>query len=456
MARELDPQGSWRAVCRTIQGCMDEAEAAPFEVDAISVTSQRQGVAFLDSWGAEIYVGPNTDLRAVFEGAALDDERGDEIYNTSGHLPSFLLAPAKLRWFQVHRPELYAGITTVLTLADWLVLRLTGEVVSEPSLAGDAGLLDCASRSWCSALLSDLGLVDNGHVPLAAAGTVAGRLTAAAAEQTGLQPGTPVPLAGADTQCGLLGMGTSGPGQAGIVAGWSIPVQMITDRPVLSPEASTWAGCFLLDGRWVLESSAGDGGNVYGWLADNIWADAEDPFDQMDSASAAVPPGADGAVAFLGPSRMDMSRLGLKTGGMLFPVPLTFGRMDRARLARSAMESMAYAIRANLEQIERLDGARAVDVALGGGLSRSDTLVEVIVDVLGRDVHVGPAPEVSAVGAYVCAAKALGRYGTLEEGAEEVRRSMGVMHPDAARSAEYDEQLDRWVRLSGELEAISL
>ena len=456
LARELDAQGSWETICRLVRECMNEAGIAPSQVGAVTVTTQRQGVAFLGSDGAEIYVGPNTDLRAVFEGAALDDEYSERIYHTTGHLPSFLFASAKLRWFQLHQPETYSRIATVLTLADWMVWKLTGEAVSEASLAADAGLLDCDSRDWCSPLMADLGLTDNGHVPLREAGTVAGTVTRAAAEQTGLSLGTPVPLAGADTQCGLLGMGVFEPGQVGIVAGWSVPLQMITERPVRSPEMSTWAGCFLLDGRWVLESSAGDGGNTHSWLARNLWADADHPFNQMDSASAGIPSGSDGATAFLGPSRMDMAKLGLKTGGVLFPVPITFNEMDRAHLARSAMESLAYAIRANLEQIESLAGTTAVDVALGGGLSRSRTLVKVIVDVLGRPVRVSPVPDVSAIGAYLCAAKALGRYDTLELGAEESRRSMELVHPDPVQSAEYDEQVERWVRLSGQLEALSL
>ena len=64
----------------------------PANIDAVAVTSQRQAVAFIDGDGGTVYVGPNTDLRAVFEGAAIDDQIGEVVYETTGHLPSMLFA----------------------------------------------------------------------------------------------------------------------------------------------------------------------------------------------------------------------------------------------------------------------------------------------------------------------------------------------------------------------------
>ena len=454
LARELDAPATWATFCRLIKRCLADANIGPAQVAAVSVTSQRQGVVFLSAEGDEIYAGPNLDLRAVFEGGAIDEEAGGRIYEITGHTPSFFFTPAKLRWFQLHRPDASVRIATVLTLADWLVWKLTGELVSEPTLAGEAGLLDIHDRSWCAGLLEELELPGNSHVPLVESGSVAGAVSADAARQVGVPEGTPVPVAGADTQCGLLGMGVAHEGQLGIVAGWSTPLQMVTSHPVLSPDAKTWAGCFLLGDRWVLESSAGDAGSAYNWLGKTLWDGTAEPFEEMDSMARNVSPGSDGTVAFLGPFRMNMNELGLRTGGFLFPVPLTLGEVGRERLVRSAMEATAYAIKANLEQIEDLAGLEATDIALGGGMTRSPTLVRVIVDVLGREVKVSSAPEVSAVGAYMCAATALGRYGSLIEAAEAAGETLRPMKPDPLSVAEYREHNERWARLVGGLQQL--
>ena len=167
-----------------------------------------------------------------------------------------MMATAKLMWYRSNQPDAYARISRVLSLADWTALALGGDAAAEATLACEAGLLDLRSRDWCDSLLSDLGLLKPG-VPLVESGTVTGKITSEAAEATGLPRGTPVVAAGADTQCGLLGLGSARAGQVGIVAGWSVPVQMVTGGPVLSPERKTWSGCFLDSSAWVLESSAG-------------------------------------------------------------------------------------------------------------------------------------------------------------------------------------------------------
>ena len=454
MARSFDPVSTWRAFCRLIAAGADDAGISPSQVSAVSATSQRQGVVFVDRDGKEVYAGPNLDLRAVFEGGAIDQEMRDAVYRTTGHLPSFFFTPAKLKWFADHRPDSYARIAAVVTLADWLIWRLTGVLASEPTLAAEAGLLDIHRREWCSDLFSEIGTPLE-PTPLVSSGDMVGTVSSIAAGETGLAPGTPVAASGADTQCGLLGLGASEKFQTGIVAGWSAPLQMITPRPVLHPAASTWAGCFLQDGKWVLESSPGDLGNSYAWLAGLLYGESEDAFEAMNEAAEAVPAGAEGTVAFLGPTRMDMTDLGVRTGGFLFPVPLTFTEVRPGHLARAGIEAMAYSIRANMEQIECLAEAPAPTIAIGGGMTRTPAFVRALVDVLGREVQVARTPHISALGAYLCARTALGEYASLDEAAAAARGRLQSLEPDALDSAEYGDYYERWVERSAVLRELA-
>ena len=444
-AREFDTEALWAAVRRLLSDSIRQAGASPGEVAAVTATSQRQGLVFLDRDGHELYAGPNLDLRAVFEGAAIDEEMRDAVYQTTGHLPSFMFTPAKLRWFQVHRPEDYDRIATVLTLADWLVWKLTGVLASEPSLAAEAGLLDIRRRQLCTDLLADMGFAYSPHIPLIEAGSIAGNVAASTSRDTGLDEGTPVAVSGADTQCGLLGMGVSRERQAGVVAGWSAPVQAVTYRPLFSPQMRTWVGCFPIPGRWVLESNAGDAGNSYRWLADMLWGNNEQAFSEMDAAAGQMPAGAEGALAFLGPSRMDVARVGMRQGGFLFPVPLTFSDMGRGHMVRAAIEGICYALKANLRQVDDLVDGPGDDIAVGGGMIRTGTFVRVLVDVLGRPIRVSPTPHVSALGAYLCAATAVGDFSSLEEAAGSVTGELQAVEPEPLAAADYVEHYQRWL-----------
>ena len=455
LASELDTEAVWRDVCRLL-GQSLRAGGHRGRVAAVSVTSQRQGVAFLDGRGREVYAGPNLDLRAVMEGAAIDDAHRGLVYRTTGHTPSFLFAPAKLRWFRAQRPEAYARIAAVLPLANWLAYKLTGDLHAEASLAADAGLLDVGSRRWCSDLMRTLGLSDNSHVPLLQAGERLGAIGADMAEETGLDEGTPVAVAGADTQCGLLGLGVARAGQAGVVAGWSAPLQMLTAGPRHSARMSTWVGCYLTPGSWVLESTSGDTGNSYAWLAGTLWRGEPDAFSRMEMEARGEPAGSNGVMVMLGHSAMDMGHVGMRRGGIHFPVPLTMNAVTRGQIARAALEAVAYAVRANLEQAESVAGSAADSVAVGGGMVRTRLWVEILANVLGRAVMVPPRPQATASGAYLCAATALGDFGSLEEAAAFAAEDLETVEPDDLDTADYMGHYERWVEVREQTEAIEL
>ena len=451
-ARELDAERVWRSTANLVAECVADSRVEARRIAAVAVTSQRQGVVFLDSNGSVLYAGPNVDLRAIFEGAAIDDAMGSRVFEVTGRLPSFLFAPAKLRWFKQHEPTVYDRVDRVVTLADWLRWKLSGELASEDTLAAEAGLLDIRERRWCAALLDELGLPTNDGVPIEAAGTVLGSVHREAAGATGLPEGIPVVVSAADTQSGLLGLGLGRAAQVGIVTGWSIPLLMVTDAPVFDAKRRTWTGCYPDGSLWSLESTCGDAGNSYRWLADTMWAGEDRPFDRMDAAARGVPAGSDGVLAFLGASRMDMTRIGMRAGGLVFPVPLTFGGIGRGHAARAVLESISFAVRANLEQLESVTGGAASRLALGGGMTATSTWVEMLPNVLGRPVEVASAQHVTASGASVTALAALDGANSLP-GYAETNASTTTIEPSAVASAEYEDLYGRWTETARRLEA---
>ncbi|MBI4337810.1 MAG: FGGY-family carbohydrate kinase [Chloroflexi bacterium] len=456
LARAFRPALLWRTVCLVAQSALQQSGVAAGQVAAVGVTSQRQGAAFLDCRGRELYVGPSLDLRGVFQGIALDEAHGKAIYQTTGHLPSLFFPISRLRWFQEYDPRLYESIAAVLPLADWLAYRLTGQVAAEESLAGEAGLLDLAQRRWATALLETLGLRTDWFPPLAQAGSVRGGLSREAAEALGLAVGTPVTVGGADTQAGLLALGVVAPGQVGIVAGWSATAQMVTARPVLDRMQRTWAGCHLLPARWVCEANAGDAGNAYRWLAELLTGKTERSYERLEALAAAVPPGAGGVVSLLGPTALDLSRPGLHPGGLLLPVPVTYDPPGRGALARSGLENIAFALRGCLARLEEVTGASTTMVRMGGGMARTTLFPRILADVLGHPVQLGTAPDVSTLGASLAALAAAGCFASLQEASQAMARSCQALEPDVGAAAAYAECYQRWQAAQETLQGVKL
>lgn len=131
LGRIFVPDQLWRIVCEVSREALYNAGIKASEIAGVSATSQREGMVLVDGAGKELYAGPNIDLRASMERILIDNDYAQEIHSITGHLPSLLFAPAKLRWFKKYRSELYDRIATVLTISDWIIYKISGELASE-------------------------------------------------------------------------------------------------------------------------------------------------------------------------------------------------------------------------------------------------------------------------------------------------------------------------------------
>ncbi len=444
----FEPNDLWQRVAAVLGEGVRAAGVAPEDVAAVSITSQRQGVAFLDRDGATIYLAPNVDLRAVFEGAAIDDRLADQVHAATGHLPSFLFTPAKLHWWRRQHPRTSRRIHRILTLGAWVAYRLTGEQADVPSQLNEAGLADVATRQP-SALLDALE-VDGSLLPsVVDEGAAVGAVQHDAAAATGLREGTPVVLAGPDTQAALLGMGAVAPGDAAVVSGWSTPVQAVTEAPVLDPQRRTWAGCHVLPGRWVAEANVGDTGGTLEMVRRLLGPRAG--IDRLDSLLSRSRLGSNLVTAFWGPHALDLANPGVGMGGLLMPSPITYNPIHAGHVARATLENIAYGIRQGAERLEEVMERKPRLVALSGGLSQNSVFPQMLADVLGSPVRLHHH-RASAIGAAIAASAPRGQW---EEAAKRAAGQGTVIEPDVRSTLEYADLYRRWLRLKARLDELS-
>jgi sugar (pentulose or hexulose) kinase len=457
LGREFNPAVFWDVVCHVSRESISKAGIRPSDIVAVSSASQRHGVVFLDKDGNELYGGPNTDLRALMEGFSIDAEHGGELRRITGHSPAFLFAPAKLQWFKANRPAVYDRIATILTINSWILYRLSGRCVAELSSDSDTGLVDIGRSCWSDELQQMLDLAQLVCPEMAVAGTRVGSITAKAAGQTGLAPGTLVVVGGADTQCGLLGMGVRDQGQVGIVAGWSAAIQMVTEGPIVDSSGRIWSSCHVLPKKWVLESNAAEAGGAYAWLNQLLFEGAdskEDTYTIMDRMAKESPAGSGGAVAFIGPRVMDMTRLKPLMGGFLFPITPSVTGLERRHLIRAALENLSFAFKANCLQLEETSHLKMTSLSIGGGLSRSQILGQILADVLAMPVEYYGAAEVTSYGAAMCAAVGGGVYADLFKAGDAMGVRPKVVNPDKHGVDEYARYYAKWLKAARWLDSM--
>ena len=457
---EFDADLFWRVLGQTAQEAIAKAGINPAQIVAVSSTSQREGIVLLDEEGKEIYAGPNRDLRAWREGVELSQTYGHRMYELSGHWPNGIFAPARLLWLRRHRPQVYKRIFRLLMINDWVLYRLSGQWGCEPSNAAETCLFDITRLEWAQGLIRELDLPEHIFPPIYQAGECIGEVTPEAAAITGLRPGTPVVVGGADTQCGVLGSGGIAEGSVVAVAGTSTPVQMVLGEPLIDSQARTWTGPHVLSDKWVLESNAGLTGSVLRWFRD-AFCDAEqvmtgavelNAYDLMVEEAKRSPIGSNGVLAFMGPGVMNARQLlqsPFSLGGflMLSPRSLLADKHSKRHFIRAILESLAFAIRGNCEQIQEISGRQIEQLVVCGGSTASAFWVQMLADVMRIPVIVSKIREATALGCAICAGVGAGIFPDLVSGVEVLGGTGKEIKPRSEASKRYEAAYEMWTIL---------
>jgi len=244
-------------------------------------------------------------------------------------------------------------------------------------------------------------------------------------------------------------MGVSNEGQVGIVAGWSAAIQMVMDKPIMDRSGKIWSSCHILPRKWVLESNAAEAGGAYAWLSQLLFEGAdlqEDTYSLMDRMAGEAPAGSGGALAFIGPRAMDMTRLRPLMGGFLFPITPSVTEMERKHIIRAALENLSFAFKANCRQLAETSRVNVKSVSVGGGLARSRTLGQILADVLAMPVDYYAVAEVTSCGAAMCAAVGAGVYADLVEGEDAMGPKPEVVMPSERGVQEYSRYCEDWLK----------
>jgi autoinducer 2 (AI-2) kinase len=401
---EFDTEVWWGQIVAAIRGAVDAAGRPSSAYLGVTCTGMRIPFVLLGDRGEAL--APcvlNLDRRGKAHLGQVRDALGpDELYRLTGHWPNAKLGLPKLLWYVHERPELWRCVRRVLQFHDWLVYRLSGALASEPSSAAMSQLLDVERRAWALDLLEAVGL-DPGLFPeLRDAGTEVGALLPEVARETGLAAGTPVHVGAGDTHVAALAAGGTAPGTVAVVGGSTTPVMYASAAPrafehVGGPLVSPHA----LPGLWAFETNAGATGVLYTWLRDLVGGPDADGYAALDELAAAAPIGAHGLLVaganpFWGEDAWER-----------VPPTTLLGIAPSHRLgdlARAVLESIAQAVRSNLEALEWALGAPASSIVFAGGASRSMLACGLLADVLGRSIAVPAVQEPAAVGGAILVA----------------------------------------------------
>jgi xylulokinase len=441
---EQDPADWWRNAVVATREAIRRAAAPAAAVCAVGISYQMHGLVVVDR--RQRVLRPAIiwcDGRAVAIGQRAFDQIGRlsclaRLLNSPGNFTA-----SRLRWVQEHEPDVFAAVDKAMLPGDYVGMRLTGRVATTAPGLSEGIFWDFLDGRVSSDVLDVYGLSSSLIPEIVPTFGDQGAVTADAAAELGISPGTPVAYRGGDQPTNAFSLNVLEPGEVAAAAGTSGVVYGVGDQArwdndsrvntflhvTHRPEAPRYGVLLCVNGAGALNS----------WLKRTVGGGLS--YDAMNRRAAEAPIGSDGLVILPfgnGPER---------TLGNLAPgaavLGLSFTRHGQGHVLRAAQEGVAFAL------IHGIDIMRGMGIEVRtarAGLANmflSPVFAEAFANTSGAVLELYNTD--GAQGAARAAGVGAGQFPTLRDAFRGLRAAARI-HPQVSTASRYREAYDRWLR----------
>ncbi|MHA1339108.1 MAG: FGGY family carbohydrate kinase [Promethearchaeota archaeon] len=470
--KKMDLDEIWTKILEGMKYVISNSKIDPKTIVAISSDTMRMAFIGLDKKNEAVYAGPNIDARGTDSQWIIDDEfegvEGEqELFSITARSPPLLFGLARLLWFREEDEEIFEKIEKFVSFDDWIQFKLTGNLVIDECMASETQAFDIKNRTWSQEILKRFELNDNIFPSLVKSGTITGYLKEEIIEklQLDLDPNLKLKIAvvkaGPDTQTSLLGMGcilnkNKNSFNLGITLGSSAPLMLVVDKPIIDPNMNFWTSCNILENSWIIEANTGMTGKVYNWFKNNILVDLSDNLDRLvEKYLNETEPGANSTFAFLGPEKMNFKeQTNIKQSIFVFPSQSTISdiKSNRATFTRAVIENIGFGVYENYIGLKEIISPKEIEnIYVSGGMANSKEILQIICDILGRDIYFPQVAESAYIGMLILSLVALKRYSTFEEAISNVVK-LNKLEFNANNHERYKKIYKQWKNIKSKID----
>jgi xylulokinase len=438
---QLDPQVYWQACLKAVRETLTQSGEKPDRVRALAVSSQGETLITLDAKGNAIYPALVwLDNRASAQSAFLAGRFNGEVYAHTG-IPEILptWSACKIMWIRQNEPEIFARAHKFILVQDYLIYKLTSQIVTDGSIACTSLNYDLTRNIWWKEIQEAVGIRADQLPDIVQPGTKVGPLTPEAARELGLTEQTFVVTGGMDQSVNAIGAGNIRPGIVSESTGAALVIQATIPHPMMDQSKVVPVYCHSVPGKFMFAPVCPTAGMAFKWLRDTFFQDEvkeagmemTDAFDRLTWLAREVSPGADGLVML--PHLM----------GAYSPEPNSAARgtftgftlsHTRGHFVRALLEGVAFMLKQNLEFIERT-GMEIHEIRSMGGGSRSALWNQIKANVCNRPIVTLANEETGLLGDAILAGVATGIFKSIEAGCEKMIAIKEIIQPDSQADA---------------------
>ena len=430
---EIDATVWWQAVCATIRQVMTSGGVSPRDVAGIGVDGVGWTLLPVDQDCNPLYPALIwLDRRAEQETTWLKalPEAGQLVDLVANPLDSAYITP-KLLWLKTHHPAIFDATYRFLAASGFITARLTGELTCDYTQAYGYHFFDIRGERWEPWAADRVGVPLDKMPRLCPCTEIVGRLTGAAASDTGLVAGIPVIAGCLDAASGALGAGVTRLEQTNEQGGQAGGMAVSLDHVVVEPQLIF--SHHVLPGQYLLQAGTVGGGSL-GWFRDVA---GQDSFEALSVQAGQAPPGAGGVIfiPYMAGERTPLWNSSAR--GVFFGLSYTTTRAD---LLRAIMEGCAFAVYDN-QRIAEEKGVSVTEHLGSGGATQSAVWCQIKADVYGKPFVVARRADGSegghSLGLYALTACAVGLWEDVGACVESLLPNRQVFDPDPQDHALY-------------------
>lgn len=370
-----------------------------------------------------------TGAAALCEELRRDEGYTRSFYHRTGCMVSAIYPPFKIKWLLQQRPELRSA--RFLSLGAYLTWRMTGALVSSPSMLSGGALLNTHTREYDTEMLAQLGLSVE-QFPRLTGYSDTFPLNREAAGLLDLPAGIPVIPANADGAMNQTGAGALRDGVATLSIGTSGAMRLTSDRPVIPETPSTW--CYLSPKGWLSGAATNGCCSCINWARQNLfppgvtYGDMERGVSDPEDTPVFLP--------FLYGERCPGWN-SQRRGGFADCQP----RHNIHDLYLAVQEGVLFNLYHCYTILTGIAGTPK-EIKLSGGILNSPRWLQMCADIFGCTMTLDNVMHGSLLGACVVAMEKLG---VLRDLRDFTPVSAGTVEPDPAKAPLYRRKFERYL-----------
>lgn len=437
---EQDAEHWWNSIIDACRQAVKIAKASD-SIAAIAVANQRETIVPVGRDGEPVSRAIVWQDRRCREEVELIKERiGEErVAKITGLKPDPYFSLPKILWWMRNRPEVIEKSWKLMLVHDYIVYRLTGEVVTDYSNASRTMLLDLNSRKWCDEIAAEFNLDLSLMPDLVNSGEVVGEIRGNVAEKLGISSNPVVVAGGGDQQCSALAQGVVEEGSVKSTTGTG--TFMVAPVEKVRGHGDIIYSAHVLPGINVGEVSIFTTGSLLSWVKKAFYHG--EGYDVINEEAEKSGVGARGVFILPFFSGAGCPHWNPEAKGVIFGLTLAHNRGD---IARAVMEAVAFEVRSNIEVMEN-KGISIEELRLDGGAANSRLWNQIFADVTGRKCLVSSDVEATARGAAILAASGSDSFNGIDDALTTFLPDFTEVMPSEDGMGKYEEIYSKYVQI---------